>query len=116
MLVSTGIWTLTALLPRGFESSHTLSFVPRPPAAATNVLKYGSGRLHRIMLNDPNTAGVVTIYDNTAATGTIIATVTIPSPGTQSKPIPSFLDFDCPFHIGLTIVTSTTTNVTVIYE
>jgi hypothetical protein len=63
--------------------------------ASTTVLKYGSGRLHRVVLN--STGGTsTTIYDNTAGSGTIIANLTT---GAINS-----LTFDCPFHIGLTAV------------
>ena len=73
----------------------------------TTVCKSNAGRLKRI-LNVDN-AGSVTIYDNTAASGTIIATIdTGKALGT--------LDFDIPFSIGLTIVTATGAKVVVVYE
>jgi hypothetical protein len=63
--------------------------------AATTVLKYSAGRLHRVILN--STGGTsTTIYDNTAGSGTIIATLT-------TGAIAS-LEYNCPFHVGLTVV------------
>ena len=73
----------------------------------TTICKYGAGRLKRI-LNVDN-AGNITIYDNTSATGTVIATIdTAKALGT--------LDFDIPFSNGLTVVTATSAKVVVIYE
>lgn len=76
--------------------------------AGTTVLKFGAGRLHRVILN--STGGTsVTIYDNTSAAGTIISTLT--------TGIIASLDFQCDFSIGLTIVTvGAGCNITVIYE
>ena len=74
---------------------------------ATTICKYGAGKLKRI-LNVDN-AGSITIYDNTAASGTIIATIdTAKALGT--------LDFDIPFSNGLTVVTASGAKVVVIYE
>ncbi len=54
-------------------------------------------------------AGSVTIYDNTAASGTQIAVIdTAKALGT--------LDFEYDFSIGLTVVTAGGAKVTVIYE
>ena len=54
-------------------------------------------------------AGTVTIYDNTAASGTQISVIdTAKALGT--------LDFDAPFSNGLTIVTASGAKVTAIYE
>lgn len=73
----------------------------------TTVCKYNAGRLQRI-LNVDN-AGSITIYDNTAATGTIIAEIdTAKALGT--------LDFDISFSNGLTVVTENGAQIVVIYE
>lgn len=45
----------------------------------TTVVKSGAGFLGGITFNKPQAAGVVTIYDNTAASGTVIATITFPA-------------------------------------
>lgn len=74
--------------------------------ATTTVLKQGTGMLHRIVINNPT--GTITVYDNTAGSGTTIAGIDSTSKGT--------LTFDLPFSFGLTIVTSGATNITVIYE
>lgn len=73
-------------------------------ASATTVVKTGAGILHRIVVNTALATGTLTIYDNTAASGTKIATVTIPA-----APAPSHfvLEFQCAFATGLTIVGAT---------
>lgn len=54
-------------------------------------------------------AGTVTIYDNTAASGTQIAVIdTAKTLGT--------LEFNCGFSIGLTIVVASGAKVVVVYE
>lgn len=75
--------------------------------AATTVLKYGAGRLKRI--NNNAGLGTAVVYDNTAGSGTTIATITFSNNLNY--------DFDCPFFTGLTIVTTgTSQNSTIIYE
>lgn len=73
----------------------------------TTVCKYTSGVLHALVNLD--NAGTVTIYDNTAASGTQIAVID------TSKALGT-LSFDAPFNNGLTIVTALGAKVTVIYE
>jgi hypothetical protein len=74
-------------------------------------LKIGPGRLHRVIIGH-TTGTSITIYDNTAASGTIIATLF------PSSSAPNSVEFNCPFHNGLTVVTvgPGTMNCTFIYE
>ena len=77
--------------------------------AGTFVLKYSPGRLLRIVINT-GLGTTATIYNNTSASGQTIATINLSGN-------PTFLDFDCPFSVGLTVVTvGSGTNITVIYE
>ncbi len=71
-------------------------------APTTTVVQTGSGILHTITFNKPVATGVVTIYDNTSAAGTIIATITVPA-----SPMPVTLTYDAAYSTGLTIVTAT---------
>jgi hypothetical protein len=71
-------------------------------APTTTVVKTGEGILHTITFNKPVATGVITIYDNTSATGTVIGTITIPA-----SPMPVTLTYDQHFTTGLTIVTAT---------
>lgn len=83
----------------------------------TTVLKYGPGNLDRIVLgNVPTQAGTITIYDNTAASGTILAVLTPRSPANTF--VPASIDMgNMPFATGLTIVTATNAvDMTVIFE
>lgn len=70
-------------------------------APTTTVVATGKGMLHTITLNTPVATGVITIYDNTAGSGTKIATITVPA-----SPMPVTLTYDVSFANGLTIVTS----------
>lgn len=75
--------------------------------AATTICKYGAGTLKRIAVTD--TSGDITVYDNTAASGTII---TVIDPSKTSGTI----EYNAPFNNGLTIVTTASTKATIIYE
>lgn len=80
-------------------------------AAATLVVKSGPGVLHTLTLNTPTEATVITVYDNTAGSGTVIAVVTVAagmSPGT--------LFLDAAFTIGCTVVmASANSDITLTY-
>ncbi len=81
-------------------------------APTTTVVKSGAGFLHSITFNKPVATGVVTIYDNTAASGTLIGTITVPA-----SPMPVTLFYDAAFTTGLTIVTATAAqDITVSYR
>ena len=77
--------------------------------AATTLLKTGPGALHRIVMCTPN--GTATIYDNTTATGALLGVIDM-----GSLTIPASLEFGSDFTNGLTIVTTSTSNITAIYE
>ncbi len=82
--------------------------------ATTTVVKSGAGRLARIIIGTPIVSATITVYDNTAASGTVIATLSIGSVITGDQPDP--IEFGCAFATGLTIVTSGATLVTVIWD
>lgn len=67
----------------------------------TTTVKSGGGILHTICVNTPAGAETITIYDNTAASGTKIGTITVFA---STNPC---LTYDVNFTTGLTIVTST---------
>jgi hypothetical protein len=79
----------------------------------TTTVKSGNGVLRAISINDNNTGGIVTVYDNTSAAGTKIATFQI---GTASGALgagqkgPLLLQLTAEFSAGLTIVTSGSNN------
>lgn len=68
---------------------------------ATTTVKSGSGILHTICVNTPAATETITIYDNTAGSGTKIGTVTVYA---TTNPC---LTYDVNFTIGLTLVTAT---------
>lgn len=71
--------------------------------AATTTVISGAGTLHSIIVNTPAASGTITIYDNTAGSGTKIGTITFPAALLSSGP--TSLLYDCKFAVGLTIVT-----------
>lgn len=77
--------------------------------ATTTVVKSGSGIVHSITINT-TAAGAITVYDNTAGSGTKIATIAI------SPVIGSTFIYDVSFKTGLTIVTAGASDITVSYR
>lgn len=76
--------------------------------ATTTTAKSSGGILRRITINT-TAAGAITVYDNTAGSGTTIAT--FPS----SAAIGTY-EYGCRFVTGLTIVTAAASDITVIWE
>ena len=68
---------------------------------ATTTVKSGGGILHTICVNTPAATETITIYDNTAASGTKIGTITVYA---STNPC---LTYDVNFTTGLTLVTAT---------
>lgn len=93
---------------------------------ATTTVKSGAGVFKGFTVNNNGftTAGTITIYDNTAGSGTKIGTWTIPisPPGTAllaTDLMPPILGLDLAFSTGLTFVTATTApaaDISVIYR
>ena len=79
----------------------------------TTVLKSGFGKLGKIVVNQAVANAVITVYDNTAASGTVIATITMPATLLANHFV---LEYDCHFGTGLTVVTSAATNITVTFD
>ncbi len=72
---------------------------------ATTVVKSGEGTLSAVSINNASSAGTITIYDNTAGSGTKIMTLTCPSGGVN--PVPTALsNLGAEFTTGLTVVTA----------
>jgi hypothetical protein len=67
----------------------------------TTALKTGPGFLHNVCINTPAATGTVTIYDNTAGSGTKIGTIT------SYASVPICYHYDVAFWNGLTVVTAT---------
>lgn len=72
-------------------------------AQATTTHKTGAGTLRRIVVNKATANGVLTVYDNTAGSGTKIATITMPGTLLQNHFV---LEYGLEFGTGLTIVGS----------
>jgi len=70
-------------------------------APTTTVLKSSRGYLHTICINTAANTGTITVYDNTAASGTKIATIT------SVTAVEGCFIYDVAFWTGLTIVTAT---------
>lgn len=80
----------------------------------TTVVKSGPGLLHLITVNKTAASGVITCYDNTAGSGTVIATITQPATLLASQ---ISLPYDVAFSVGLTCVTATAAqDITVSYR
>ena len=87
------------------ETNPTYKYIA---GASTNILKYGSGTLHKVINND--NSGSVIVYDGISAGGDIIASIDL------TKVLGS-LAYDLPYSNGLTVVTTgALAKITVTYE
>lgn len=78
--------------------------------STTTVVKSGAGVLHIVNVNTLGTvASIVTIYDNTAGSGTKIGTI-------NSLTLSGAFQFDIAFATGLTLVTTGAPDITVSYR
>ena len=82
--------------------------------ATTTTVKSGAGVLKSITINKGIATGVITIYDNTAASGTKIGTITFGAALVSDPPVTGI--YDAAFATGLTVVTSAATDITVSYK
>lgn len=98
--------------------AHTISRLGEPQSyprikhvsgAATSLCKTGPGSLHRIVIGTPK--GTCTIYDNTAGSGDVMSVIDL-----GSLAVPTHLEFGCDFTNGLTVVTTSTSDITIVYE
>ena len=81
--------------------------------ATTTTCRTGAGILNYITINKAVAAGVITVYDNTAASGTKIATITEPNPVTQNW---GTIPIGVAFKTGLTVVTGAADDLTICWE
>jgi hypothetical protein len=79
--------------------------------ATTTTVKSGSGFLYSIVLNKGTATDTVTLYDNTAGSGTKIGTIVFPT----AQPCTAIW-YSLEFTTGLTIVTSGSDDITVVYR
>ncbi len=68
----------------------------------TTAVKASPGVLGKVIINKTGSADTITIYDNTAASGTVIATITAPTVG-------MVFNFNAVCAIGITVVSGGTT-------
>ena len=111
--------TMSASTPVVLSSNHSDISVKNKSSSFSNItttgtttIKSGAGIFRRLVINTKGAlSNTFTIYDNTAGSGTVIATVdTVNSTGS--------LEYGLAFSTGLTIVSAsgTSANATVIYE
>jgi len=78
-------------------------------SATTTVVKSGAGTLHTVVINTRGTVSTATIYDNTAGSGTKIATIDTTLSTTS-------FTYDASFSTGLTVVTVGAADITITYR
>lgn len=76
--------------------------------ATTTTVKTGAGVLGSIVLGE-TAAGAITVYDNTAASGTIIAVL-------KASVVEGTYTFNAAFTTGLTVVTAGASKLTVNFQ
>lgn len=72
--------------------------------AVTTKIKQDAGTLLRLIINKPVASATITIYDNNGASGTKLATITLPA--TLLSDGPHGAEFNAVFTQGLTVVTT----------
>ena len=90
----------------------TSSLVPSKTnilSATTTLVKTGAGQLHKIVVGTHAT-GTIKLYDGLTAVN-IFANI-----ASTDSAAPISLAFDCQFSTGLTVVTSSSVDITVVYE
>lgn len=92
---------------------HRYSFT-NMTTATTTTIKSGAGLLHAIIINKAIATATITIYDNTAGSGTKIATITFGATLLTDPPLLG--TYDVSFSTGLTVVTSGATDITLCYR
>lgn len=80
-------------------------------ASGTNTVKSAPGTLWQVVVGTPVASSTITIYDNTAGSGTVLALITNT---TDVKPYR--LEIEARFETGLTVVTSGNDKVTLVYS
>ena len=87
-----------------FNSHHNYS----NSTATTTTLKSGRGNLKAITITE-TAAATITVYDNTAGSGTVLAVF-------KASVVEGTYEFNCRFLVGLTIVTAGASKLTVTYD
>lgn len=113
---SGGVTGMLGVSPQATPSG-AASFLNIAAGQATTTVKSGAGTLYAIVLNSAAVAtNTTTVYDNTAASGTVIA-----RPAATTATVPTTLNYGSTglaFATGLTIITATAngSDMTVIYK
>ena len=102
VIIALGFWAKVQAQTFGTPQQTILTFkYTNITGQATTTIKSGSGVLHTICVNTAAATETITIYDNTAGSGTKIGTATVYA---SANPC---LTYDIYFATGLTIVTAT---------
>jgi hypothetical protein len=80
-------------------------------SATTTQVKSGAGILHKVIISTPVSAETIDLIDNTSGSTVNIARIT-----TTADLKPFYLEFDCRFTTGLRVITSGTSQVTIVYQ
>lgn len=85
------------MMPDGLVYKHIAA------GTTTTTVKSGAGYLHLITINTKGaSSNTLTVYDNTAGSGTVIAVI-------DTTVAPGPFGFNCTFQTGLTLVSATGT-------
>jgi hypothetical protein len=101
----------SVVMARIGELENKSQYVQIASALATTIIKYGPGTLKKIIVNTRGSgSNTLTVYDNTAASGTVIAIIDTAS-ATE-------FNYNIDFFTGLTVISATGTgaNLTLIYD
>ena len=85
----------------------------RITAASTTTIRTGLGSLMAIIVNKAVANGTITVYDSADASGTVIAEVTFPATLLANQAVFPYL---CQVSNGITIVTTGTMDITVVWK
>lgn len=84
----------------------------RIAGAGTTVVKNSLGTLHGILVGNAIALSSITVYDNTAGSGTIALKITHPLTLAANQ---YFLPINCKMDVGITVVTSAGDDITILY-
>ena len=82
----------------------------------TTVVLSGAGVLERVVCGLPNSSAVMTLYDNTSGSGTVIGAITVPTGLLSADQVPFDLAFGAVVSTGITAVTTGSGQWTVVYR
>ncbi len=82
--------------------------------ATTTTIKSGAGLLHAIIVNKAIAAATISLFDNTAGSGTSLGVITFGAALLTDPPLNAI--YDVSFSTGLTVTTSGATNITLVWR